>query len=85
MTVCSLCLYGQTAIIYLKTAEGQKLKTEARSEMDLMNQLKWEAFLTFYTQGHSACPEEDQICIITGFLWACAAPWRQVWGLWSFW
>lgn len=53
--------------------------------MDLMTQLKWEAFLTFYTQGHSACPEEDQICRITGFLWACAAPWRQVWGLVEFW
>lgn len=52
--------------------------------MDLMNQLKWEAFSTFYTQGHSTCPEEDQICVITGFLWACAAPWRQVRGLWSF-
>lgn len=30
--------------------------------MDLMNQLKWEAFLTFCTLHHSACPVEDQIC-----------------------
>lgn len=77
-------LWPDLDYLFEDSKEDRNSRQKPGVRMDLMNQLKWEAFSTFYTQGHSTCPEEDQICVITGFLWACAAPWRQVRGLWSF-
>lgn len=50
-------LWADRDYLFEDSKKDRNSRQKPGVRMDLMNQLKWEAFLT-YTQGHSACPEK---------------------------